>query len=379
MLRFRLQDVGLQTSSVTENDAAVEDEYARIDAKVRAAKSLLDHIDERSLHQSVLRNEPLQSDVLKDAIIRKHKLPREHVTNAFLKLYEILHEYETELCTVTRSMHYAEFPGSFVTALDLFLKSKREESGSGSFKLDWQLQSFNPPSLSSRKGDPLHKVLRDSFGFQASHPERVLCSAEAAYGDLTCAQSLQYYASRFARDRMDLVTADGSIDPSSDYNRQEELCLPLLRGEIFAACASVRRGGSFICKVFGLLHPETRACVAFLTTRFRRVDIVKVLTSRVSNSEFYLVCLDFNEDTADSGSIDPETFLRRSMTSVMDRQLLAYVSRSLLPFVRERTHHQCVSIEALHRDSARGPSARNDDRVDLTEHWLRTCRFLHAD
>lgn len=386
MIRFRVS----QSLAVAEQvaDESVEQEYSGLFNKVCQAKNLLDGKPERDLRKRVTQCETVQANVIKDEILKKHpSLPPSNVTNAFVKFFEILCEYSSILPPLRRSMHYAEFPGSFVFALQVFLQKN------GGDVLDWKMQSFSPPAppLPTPAPDavrprgkynkqntaqtyaPVSKPLEDTFGLSKHHPTRLLCPEEAAYGDLTNVAAVRYYAEIFSESRVDIVTADGSIDHSSDYNKQEQMCLDLLCGEIASSCLSLRVGGCFICKVFGLLLPQTRSCIAFLHQHFATVDVVKPLTSRCSNSEFYLVCLDFRGvELSTKQQLLQDS--RRVMTHVTDRKVVEQVSSSLLFFVRERTMQQIESLRLL-ADETQSPTRV----VDLTLHWLTTCGLTSAE
>ena len=91
-----------------------------------------------------------------------------------------------------------------------------------------------------------------------------------------------------------LVTADGAWD--LEHDRLEAAHLPLLHAETFAALRCLRENGDFVTKFFEGLKHGTQNWIAYMTTRFRSVGIVKPLTSRPTNSERYLVCRGFCAD-----------------------------------------------------------------------------------
>ncbi|CAN0429179.1 unnamed protein product, partial [Scytosiphon promiscuus] len=53
-------------------------------------------------------------------------------------------------------------------------------------------------------------------------------------------------------------------------------------------------GGSFVCKLFECWTESTAALVYLLHRKFRRIAIIKPITSRPASGERYLVCTGFS-------------------------------------------------------------------------------------
>jgi 23S rRNA U2552 (ribose-2'-O)-methylase RlmE/FtsJ len=87
-----------------------------------------------------------------------------------------------------------------------------------------------------------------------------------------------------------LVVADGAVDASTDFNQQEQLNAPMLCRQVAMALRVLKRGGSFVVKVFGLDCTVTREIMFLLLLNFELLEIVKPHYSKPSNSEFYVVC-----------------------------------------------------------------------------------------
>ncbi|KAI9468515.1 MAG: FtsJ-like methyltransferase-domain-containing protein [Benjaminiella poitrasii] len=89
---------------------------------------------------------------------------------------------------------------------------------------------------------------------------------------------------------VDLVVADGAIDFAGREDQQERLMYPLLLSEILIMLASLRKGGTFVCKMFDMLSNATGSLVWLLYELFEEVCITKPLSSRPANAERYVVC-----------------------------------------------------------------------------------------
>jgi len=97
------------------------------------------------------------------------------------------------------------------------------------------------------------------------------------------------------RNNIDLITADGGFDFSSDFNNQEEMCFKLILCEILSALYLQKKGGCFILKIFDIFNDKTLRLLQILHNCYNQVHIVKPFTSRPANSEKYLVCNDFKD------------------------------------------------------------------------------------
>ena len=91
---------------------------------------------------------------------------------------------------------------------------------------------------------------------------------------------------------IDLVTADGGFE-ISDLNKQELFTRKMLMGEFLTPLMLLRKGGDFVCKLFSTFT-DFSADLLFLTTcLYDKVLFIKPISSRVANSERFLVCKGF--------------------------------------------------------------------------------------
>ena len=63
--------------------------------------------------------------------------------------------------------------------------------------------------------------------------------------------------------------------------------------EVFYALAVQKQGGSFILKIFDVFHKTTVDILYILSYYYNNVSIMKPYTSRVANSEKYIICQGF--------------------------------------------------------------------------------------
>lgn len=97
------------------------------------------------------------------------------------------------------------------------------------------------------------------------------------------------------RDKCSLITADGGMDYSGDYNNQELDSYQLLICEIYLSICTQELYGTFILKIFDIFNYKTVQLIYILNLFYKEIMFSKPNSSRCSNSEKYIICKNFNE------------------------------------------------------------------------------------
>jgi hypothetical protein len=97
---------------------------------------------------------------------------------------------------------------------------------------------------------------------------------------------------------MDIITADGGIDVSIDFNKQEQLVSKLIISEVIYAITMQKKGGHFVLKIFDIFSKLTVDLLYLLSSTYAEVYITKPHTSRLANSEKYIICKNFLLDSS---------------------------------------------------------------------------------
>jgi len=95
----------------------------------------------------------------------------------------------------------------------------------------------------------------------------------------------------------ELITADGGIDFSLNFNNQELDSYELIYSEIYSALIYQKNKGILIIKFFDLFYQNTIKLLYILKQCYETITFIKPYTSRPSNSEKYLVCKNYNKNS----------------------------------------------------------------------------------
>ena len=148
--------------------------------------------------------------------------------------------------------------------------------------------------------DPICPGWKKTRTFLETHPNVIIENGADTTGNLISLENFLYCAEKY-KNKMDIVTADGGFDFSVDFNHQESMATQLVLCEVFYALAIQKPGGSFILKIFDVFHKATVDILYILSYYYNNVSIMKPYTSRIANSEKYVVCQGFK--IADSTQI----------------------------------------------------------------------------
>ncbi len=115
-------------------------------------------------------------------------------------------------------------------------------------------------------------------------------------GNLLLKENLVYCHDKY-KGNMELITADGGFDFSIDFNQQEILATKLLYAQVSFAIAMQKKNGHFILKIFDIFTKSTVDIIYLLSSLYKQVFIIKPNSSRFANSEKYIVCKYFKNES----------------------------------------------------------------------------------
>ena len=298
---LKLEDLTpIPTSTSIANpglEPAQENSWFALRNAVTEAKSNLDEIPD-SVYYTIASSLDMYAK-LRTLVQKTYNM--EHATNAALKMYEMINQFdllmEGNSCMPSVNVFCnAELPGAFIIAINHFMRTKCISSD-----FDWIASSYLPEAA-LKAGDKT--ILEDKYKIYEKNrlhwlmgpaPNGLPEGEPPITGDVTDPQVINTLGNaahqRFAlNDGANLYTSDVGIDiANEDLNRQEELTAFINYGQIVTGLLSLALGGTLITKQFTFYTPFSRSLIAIVSSLFDETYICKPKTSRPINSEIYVV------------------------------------------------------------------------------------------
>lgn len=206
----------------------------------------------------------------------------QHVSNAWLKMYEICSYYDLIRRGTRKLRHFdnAAFPGSFLFAANHYCKTIAKVR-----EYDWYASSMV---------DQTKDLLLDTYGLYKRNVDRWLMGKDKCNGDVTKLASHSYWKARLGG-TVDLYTSDLGFETGSDgdFLKQEYAHLRPNLGQTLAGLLTLKRGGNLVVKQYTFFEPFNVSLLYLLSMLFRNLKVCKPVTSRPANSETYIVGLSY--------------------------------------------------------------------------------------
>ncbi|KAI4459466.1 hypothetical protein MML48_6g00013730 [Holotrichia oblita] len=244
----------------------------------------------------------------------KHTFKAELVTQAWCKFYECVSEFPIVSKNAIEqgqlnSVHICEAPGAFICALNHYIKTQIPE-----VQWNWLGTTLNPYYEGNPEMIPDDRLIRYTY--------KNWYFGSDLTGDITKYYNFQALVDLVkTKMKVQLVTADGSIDCMCNPGDQERLVEYLHYCEAMIALHILETGGSLVIKIFTMFEESTICLMYLLNYCFEKVKIFKPCTSKSGNSELYVICLNYTpmSDTFMSALLVPYIegkFKEKSMFSM---------------------------------------------------------------
>ena len=126
-----------------------------------------------------------------------------------------------------------------------------------------------------------------------NNPMNQIINGKDETGNLYNYENVDCFIKEINHNFCHLITADGGFDYSDDYNSQEISSYKLIYSEIYTALNIQKLNGNFIIKIFDIFTYKTIQLLYLLYNCYSLIELYKPLTSRLSNSEKYIICTGF--------------------------------------------------------------------------------------
>ena len=198
------------------------------------------------------------------------------MSRSFFKMWEMLSKFN--LVKVDENIiiaNIAEGPGGFIEAIHKYKEHNMD---------DIYISNTLYPS---DKNIPSWNKLKRYIN------EHKITNIKLFYCDLYNYQNIIEYINNFENKKSMFVTGDGGFDYSNNFNKQEEQSCRIIYSEIIIALAIQEKKGNFIIKIFDTFTLFTLKYIYLLSIFYETIQLYKPLTSRVANSEKYIICKGF--------------------------------------------------------------------------------------
>ena len=189
------------------------------------------------------------------------------ISRSFYKLLEIIFKYNLFYNHSPRVLCLCEAPGGFAECIHYIIPQAK-------LKVQSKLDSY----IQFSKKIPKDSIIYESIG----------------KGNIFHPKTKEDIYKRTIYEKFDIITADGGIDCSNNYSKQEVMNFPLIKTEIEIALSCLKDNGVFIFKVYDIHTYKTFNLLKMnIYPNFRKVEIFKPRTSRPCNSEQYFICIGY--------------------------------------------------------------------------------------
>ena len=192
------------------------------------------------------------------------------INRAYFKLKELMLDEKEKYTKIKKVAALAEGPGGFIQ----FITDYYPTAEVYGITLKYESDSRNMRDFDSSKV----KIIYGEEG-NPTHD-----------GNLYNEAVVNGFAKRVGE--VDLVTADGGFEAKDENNKEVEH-LKLFLAETLTAFKVLKKGGSFILKIYDIFTKPTLELLFLLSSTFKSVEIKKPVSSRPANSERYVVCHGF--------------------------------------------------------------------------------------
>ena len=236
----------------------------------------------------------------------ENKYQLKFVSNAYLKMYEILCKFGLPKQETIFHFGNAEFPGTFILATMQYIKVHMPDT-----IYEWRGSSYVPDK------DNHQGLIGDTYGLWRNNKSKWIININANptdedSGDTTKIPNIRHMEKTIKEIKWkgcDLYTSDAGISVGEGvaesrnplykglaFNDQEQLNMQITLGSCIAALRTLAPGGYFVQKLYTFFEPRTYTLFIIMSQFFEDFYIIKPLTSKPSNSEIYLFGKNFKQN-----------------------------------------------------------------------------------
>jgi hypothetical protein len=243
----------------------------QIESNLFVIKRQIDYVSDLDKYAKVTDLFKISNRVLKYSA---QKIIGQPVSQAFLKMCELLHHTELVSTKKIDVFHLCEAPGQFILAFQHYCDHK---------KIDYK---WTATTLKKNDDGTLARIF-DTYGLIRKYPTQWVYGADDT-GNITHLVNIR----SFAKKQYDIVTSDCGL-PTEEFGFQEEQLLQINHGQLTAMLLCLKVGGNCVFKTFlPLIFPLNLSLFHILYIHFEKVIYFKP-SLNPSSSEIYVLGINF--------------------------------------------------------------------------------------
>jgi hypothetical protein len=237
---------------------------------------------------------------------------RKGVSNAFLKLWEILHVMPQLMSSMIskgqqqlRVFHICEAPGQMILSVQHLVRTLQQQGKFNMRNYDWRANSLNPTNSTNIKLHGTATIFGDEYKLMERYPEKWLWGADNT-GDITNTANIswfrQYIQQWCGNSGLQLIIGDGGLSTGLPPLMLQKLDL----AQVLMVLSCTGYGGNCVIKHFTPYikrHNETNTAAGFFFgflylyyLAFDTVSFYKPYTSNPDSGEFYVIGCGFKNN-----------------------------------------------------------------------------------
>ena len=280
---------------------------------------------------------------------------KKSVSQAWLKMWEIIKNFDLIKKKSLKTLHLAEAPGGFIWAIEYYCIQNNIE-------FDWTAQSYNFLVDNT--------VFGDDYNMYRNNKSRWDFGPDGLLGDITDIRVLKHYQ----KYKVELITNDAGIDWSSatkEYAEKLQFCA-LSTALIIPTTNSVIK-----VMLANTCCPAVASIFMLLCSKYKKVSVYKPLQNEYS-SEFYVICENqtplTKEETAAIESIIIDFKPTKALCNIEDSKDIYEVLNKQLERFSYQCHRSIFYLDNYKSLTEKDKETIEKAKTDKTKDWIK--RFL---
>ena len=325
--------------------------------KLFATKYIRTHIvsgDEDKLLRSVAED---FTRGLNKYITEKYKIyPK--ISNGFIKLYELIVQYDLINNNKIKSFHMCEAPGQFIYCTKYYCAQKNIDT-------DWFALSLNPYNESNKKNYGFGgNIFGDDYGFLKKYPNNWIFGPlnnndnNNGTGDILDTNNIIYCHNHFKNIKIDFITGDGGLPIEAELITLQKLDF----SQMLLTIALSKKGSNCVIKTFVPFMRKKKNnnedkyyesgffinLIYMYSLCFTDVKLCKPYGSNPTSGEFYIIGISYKENDYYDKLIEIHKNFKLNQTFIKKEDIPEHYIHQIYEFIKNINDYNILHLEKLY-------------------------------